>query len=209
MDFSRLRLGELIAGASGALLLIVMFLDWFGGSIDTPVGSVDLDIGVNAWQSFSFIDMLLFLAAIAAIGAAIITATQRSVALPVAASVIVTALGILATLLVLYRLLDPPGGLGREFGVFLGLLTSAGIALGGYMAMKDEGTSFSDAANQVQGGGNRPGGGGSAPQPTTPAAPPAAPPPAAPPAGGGQAPPPSSPPPSSPPPGGGTPPPAG
>jgi hypothetical protein len=52
--------------------------------------------------------------------------------------------------LVLYRLINPPGdGLGREIGIWLGLLTTAGITYGGYLGMQEEGTSFSDVRDQV------------------------------------------------------------
>jgi len=217
MDFNRLRLGELIAGACGVLLLIVMFLSWYGVGLEGVGGQIaeqaGIDTTASAWQAFGFIDLLLFVAAIVAIAAAVLTATQRSVALPVAASVIVTALGVLVTLLVLYRLINQPGPndvVDLKFGAFLGLLLCAGIALGGFMSMKDEGTSFGDAAAQARGGGTQGGSGAGTPA-GTPAAPPPQPPPAAPPGGTAEPPPqaPPAPPPSSPPPPGGTPPTAG
>lgn len=198
MDFNRLRLGELVAGAAGVLLLIVMFLSWYGfaglggGLGRALVESPGFDVTRNAWEMFSFIDLLLFVTAVAAIGAAAITGTQRSVALPVAASVIVTALGVLTTLLVLYRVLNEPGPdeiIDVMLGAYLGVIACAAIALGGFMSMRDEGTSFSQAASQLQ--QDRPGSGGAAGPgdvPTQPAPPPAPPPPPA--TGTGEPPPP-------------------
>ena len=64
-------------------------------------------------------------------------------------------------LLILFRIVDPPsfgsfGGVSVdgtvEFGIFLGLIAAAGIAYGGYMAMKEEGTSFGDTADRLSGG---------------------------------------------------------
>lgn len=230
MDTSRLRFGEMIAAVSGAVLLLVMFLSWYKYDLKLGNGVADqfaksalssVDTTATAWQAFGFVDIVMFLAALVAIGLAVLTMTQRSVALPVAASVIVTAIGGFALLLVIIRFIDPPGGnlpdqveIKRQFGLFLGLLATAGIAGGGFLSMREEGTSFGDAAAAVQGGGaSRP--------PATPAPPASAPPasapstsspppptpPAAPPAGGapggggGAAPPPASPPP-----GGGEPP---
>src|SRR5918998_4874450 len=117
MDTNRLRTGELIAGIAGAVLLIVMFLSWFGAPDTVTSGGVTIDVGdaaedlgvdttVNAWQSFSFIDIILFLTAAVAIGLAVATAMAQKVALPVAASALTAGLGILSTLLVLYRLID-------------------------------------------------------------------------------------------------------
>jgi hypothetical protein len=201
MDFSRLRTGELIAGICGVLLLIVMFFSWYGigGAAGSILSAADVDTTVNAWKSFDFIDLVLFVTAIVAIGAAVLAASGRSVALPVAASVVVTVLGIVVALLVLYRIINQPGPndvVDVKFGAYLGFLVCLGIAVGGFLSMADEGTSIGDAARSATGGGDAA---------STPAQP--APPPAAPPSGGGE--PPaggggegSAPPPSAPPPGG-------
>ena len=56
MDANRLNTGEKIAGISGALLLLIMFIfDWF--TIDVGGGVFDVSTGGNAWQSFGFIDL--------------------------------------------------------------------------------------------------------------------------------------------------------
>ena len=111
MELSRLRPGELIAAAGGVALLVVMFLDWYAVGGTTSVGGSDvrISLGLTAWEAFGITDILLALAALIAIGLAVITAARRSPALPVAASVITSTTGILATLLVLYRILNQPG----------------------------------------------------------------------------------------------------
>ncbi len=136
MELKRLRPGELIAAAGGVALLVVMFLDWYEFN----------GIGVSAWAAFTITDVLLALAALIAIGLAVLTATRRSPALPVAASVITATTGILATLLVLYRILNQPGP--NEFievklPAFLGFLCVLAIAAGGWRSMRDE--SWEDA----------------------------------------------------------------
>jgi phosphotransferase system glucose/maltose/N-acetylglucosamine-specific IIC component len=193
MDTDRMRTGEMIAGIAGVLLLIIMFLPWFGidlGISDAVDEAQDLGITVpdvqdsvnfNAWESFGFIDIILFLTAIVAIGMATATAMARTVALPVAASAITTALGFLSTVLVLYRVIDPvgDGGVSRKYGLFLGLIAAAAVTYGGWRAMQEEGTTFSREADRLQ---DRLG-----PDDTAP------PPPPPPPAGGTGAPPPSGP----------------
>jgi hypothetical protein len=157
LDVNRLGTGEKIAAVSAVALLLIMFIfDWFGvsGSIDTGVGVVEFEGGgANAWQSFGFIDIVLFVTVVAAIALAVITANASDVNLPVAGSAIVAGLGILSVILILYRIIDPPSDLDREIGVFLGLIAAGGIAYGGWVAMQEEGTSFGDQRDRVSGGG--------------------------------------------------------
>ena len=143
VELSRLRPGELIAAAGGVALLVVMFLDWYAAGGTTEVGGRDITIsvGFSAWEAFDVTDILLALAALAAIMLAVLTATRRSPALPVAASVITTTAGVLATLLVLYRILNQPGPnefIEVKFPAFLGFLCVLAIAAGGWLSMRDE-----------------------------------------------------------------------
>ena len=78
---------------------------------------------------------------------------------------VVAVLGGISTLLVLYRIINPPGGgevpglsvdVSPAFGIFLGLIAAAGIAYGGYRAMQEEGASFGGTADRLSGGLRRP-----------------------------------------------------
>jgi hypothetical protein len=199
---------------SAILLFIVMFFHWYG--IKTGLSSqgsaifksitgqsVGSTVGVSAWQIYSYTDLLLLLLIILAVGMVVLSATERSAAVPISMNAIVTAFGALMTLIVLYRLINQPGPnefVTVKFWGYFGLLLTAGIAVGSFLAMRDEGTSFSDTARRIQGAT----GGAAAPQsppappPQAPAAPPPQP-PGAPPAGqpapGEQQTPPSQPPP--------------
>jgi hypothetical protein len=146
MDLSKLRPGEMLAAAAGVLLFIAMFLSWYdvggglGGGISGRLSGFDTT--ASAWQSFAFLDVLLFLTAVAAVGVAVLAGTQRSVAVPVAASVVVTLLGLVATLLVLYRLLNEPFPVPDRFvsielGAYLGFILCALIAVGGFLSMQE------------------------------------------------------------------------
>jgi hypothetical protein len=186
MDTGRLRTGELVAGVSGLALLIIMFLPWFG--LDFGGGEALEDLGVsvtvpevsedfNAWESFDFIDLVLFVTAVVAIGLAVATATSQTVNVPVATSAITAGLGILSTVLVIYRIIDPVGEADRRYGIFLGLIAAAGVAVGGWMSMQEEeeGTPFGAQADRFQG---RVGGADEPPPPPPP--PSSGPPPSAP-----------------------------
>jgi hypothetical protein len=145
MDVNRLRFGEMVAAAGAAVLFLVMFLDWYGIE--------GTSVAANAWQVFTWVDLYLFVTLVVALGLAILTMAQRTVALPVSVSVLVTALGALATLLILYRIVNQPGPnelISVRYGAYLGLLAAAAITFGGFMAMRNESASFGSAATRQQ-----------------------------------------------------------
>jgi hypothetical protein len=176
MDVSKLRQGEKIAGIAGIALIIIMFaFDWYG--LKGAPGGFG---GLNAWDAYGFIDIILFIAAVSGIAMAAVSASGTQVSLPVALSSITAGLGILGTVLVLFRIISTPsfdflGGsvdTTRKFGVFLGLIAVAGVAYGGYSAMQEEGTSFGSQADRLRDSGGGGGGGGTPPPPSSSTAPP-------------------------------------
>lgn len=144
MDTTKMGQGTLIAGASGAALFVIMFFSWFGVDLGGAGGLAEaagVDTTANAWQSFDLIDLVLLATVIVAVGGAVIAGSGARLDLPFPISTATAGLGALATILVLYRVLNPPGegGVDREIGLFLGLIASAGVAYGGYTAMQEEG----------------------------------------------------------------------
>jgi hypothetical protein len=142
VDTSKLSLGDQIAAASGVALLIVLFLPWYG--VDVNVAGFSASESVNAWEAMGFIDILLFLVALVAIGVPVARATG-SLPEDVPGSLVVLVAGAVGLLLVLFRLIDIPApdvpsvaensvDFGRKFGIFLGLVATAGIAYGGWRA---------------------------------------------------------------------------
>jgi purine-cytosine permease-like protein len=159
VDTSRISFGEMVAAVSGLLLFIFMFVGWYG--VEDVSGSA------NAWESFSFIDILLFLAAVVAVSIAVLRAADAMPAeLPAPPGLIVAGAGALAVLLILFRLIATPDFdvLGvdvdttRKIGVFLGLLAAAGIAYGGYMAMNERASGAAPPAGPAGGTAPPPGG---------------------------------------------------
>lgn len=177
MDIGKLRRGELIAAVGGIVLLIAMFgVDWYAGGADvsTPFGNVEVEgSGFGPWDGQGFTgtiaSLVILAAALAAIGLAVLTATSRTVALPVAASALTAGLGVAAVVMVFLRMIFQPGPnefVELRFGIWLALISSAVIAYGGWEAMKEEGTSFDDAREQLR--GRMQGGGGTTPAPAPP-----------------------------------------
>ena len=154
----------MIAGISGALLFIFMFFSWYGSgsefaqqieqaeeALGVDASIEGLDTTVNAWQAFDFTDLILLLAVLVSVGLAVMTLAGASSGLPVAGSALTCGVGVLAFLFVLYRTLDPPiDDAEREIGLWLGLLATAGIAVGGYLGMQEEGTSFGEQADRLR-----------------------------------------------------------
>jgi uncharacterized membrane protein YhaH (DUF805 family) len=193
MEIDRLSTGEKISAVSAVLLFIFMFFDWFGAKVEgVPGFSGSIEAGGSAWDALDVIPIFLMLAIVAAIAVAAIRLTDADVEPPVSMNAIVAVLGGLAVLLILYRIVDPPGdgdalaGVGVDItlklGIFLGLLAAAGIAYGGYSAMREEGATFGGEADRLGGGGpgQQPPAGASTPPPAQqpPPPPPQQPPPA-------------------------------
>lgn len=142
MDSSKLGVGETIAGISGLALFVFMFLPWYG--LDS-VGGFGVSGGdANAWEAFSFIDILLFLICVVVVGLVIVALAESTPELPAPPSQVILVAGVVALVLILFRLIFTPGvdtggldidvDLGRKIGIFLGLIAAAGIAYGGWRA---------------------------------------------------------------------------
>src|SRR2546422_2695825 len=159
MDLTRLTQGEKIAGVSGIALILIMFIfKWFG--LKAGVGGFSVEGSRNAWGSYGFIDIVLFITVVAAVGLAVIRASETEVGLPVAASAVVAGLGILSVVLIIISIISPPdfgaGGISgidhtRKIGVWLGLIAAAGVAYGGWRAMQGWGARFGAAAAPCSG----------------------------------------------------------
>jgi hypothetical protein len=189
MDLSKIRRGEMVAAAGGIVLLIALFFfDWYsaGAEFSTPLGSFSVQGDFGAWDGQGFLgtvaNLVILAAAVAAVGLAVVTATSRTVALPVAASALTAGLGIGAVAMVLLRMLFQPGpndAIDLKFGILLALIGALVVAYGGWQSMKEEGTTFEAARDQLQSRYAGPAGGRDAPSATP--APPESGPPAAPP----------------------------
>ncbi len=135
MDLHRLRLGEKLAGVAGIALLVLTFLPWYA----RPTTQ-------SAWQAFGVVDLLLALTALMGVAVAILAATHRAPALPVATSVVLATLAPLVFLVLSYRLLNQPGPndvVEIRPGAYLGLACLSVLAVGGWRSVADEGAGSS------------------------------------------------------------------
>jgi hypothetical protein len=123
-----LRLGELVGALGGLGLLVASFLPWYS------VGESD----VTAWQAFSVTDIVLAAAAVVGMSVAACVLLRISVSYPVAGSSVAAGFGAVAAVLIVIRMVNPPGSgdVNLEIGAWLGLICGLAITIGGYMGMQ-------------------------------------------------------------------------
>jgi hypothetical protein len=159
-EISRLRGGDrVIAIGAIALFVFMFFFKWFGVEVPAIVSAFvaasHVSTSANAWHTLEAIRWLLFITVLVSIVWVALRGLGRKLdlpILPISPSAIVAGLGALCTLLVLYRVLisHPFPHAQVKIGAWLGLISCAVIAYGGYRAMTDEGTTLADVREQAR-----------------------------------------------------------
>ena len=125
-----MRLGELVGAVGGLGLLVSTFLPWYSA------GGED----ATAWQAFSVTDIVLAAAAVVGMSVAICVLFRISVSYPVAGSSVAAGFGVVAVVLIVIKMLNPPGAggvnLDVDYGAWLGLAGAAAVTVGGYLGMQ-------------------------------------------------------------------------
>ena len=135
MDVNRLSRGEQIAGIAAVLLLIDMFLNWYGANLNDQLSQAakrfGVDTHVNAWQAFSTTDILIFVACVVTL---IMVGVQvMGSQVPVSLPMIAAALGGLTTLIILWRIVNQPGDndlVNVDYGAYIGLVLAGAMTYG-------------------------------------------------------------------------------
>lgn len=147
MDMNKLTTGDKVLGISGIVLFVFSFFKWLGVSVDFK-GVVSVSGSKSAWSfTLTLIAVLIGVVLVAYVGA-----KAGGVKLPELGSVtwgqIVLGLAVIAFLFILIKLIVGPsidtGGLSgvsktRKFGIFVGLIASAGMVVGAYLNIKESG----------------------------------------------------------------------
>jgi hypothetical protein len=124
-----LRSGELLATAGVICVVVSLFEPWYQGAS----GKLD------AWDTFGPGVALLLAATSAALALIVATLAERSVALPVAASVWCVLLGLLALIAAVVRVLErPQHSTEVRVGAWLALIGAVAILAGAWLALRDE-----------------------------------------------------------------------
>jgi len=127
------------------LLFAALFMPWFRSEVVEDLmdqmakqlgGDLgDTDTGVSGWHyALGWLAWLLTAAA-----AAIVLLKLIDVELPLSQGLSVLALGGVAFVLVLVRMLDAPTFMDRAYGILIGLLGAALVAFGGFLKNAETG----------------------------------------------------------------------
>lgn len=154
MDLNKLGVGEKIASVSAIALFVFMFFDWFDVEVSGGGASSGVLGSGTAWDALDNIPIFLLITIVAVLAVAALRLTDSTYEPPFPANIAVVVLGAISALLILYRIIDPPGGgsfggfsvdVSPTFGIFISLIAAAGIAYGGYRGMQEEGATLGDA----------------------------------------------------------------
>jgi purine-cytosine permease-like protein len=167
MTFTRLSRGQLLAMVAALALLLVMATDWYStkrGELardaqskilpqvnretepreSTKQGEFADTQEKNAWQADAVIDRVILIALVAAVALALVAAWARAAGKnlgPPSPSALASVVGLVACLLLVYRILQPPGDNAAavvKAGAPLGLLFAGLLTLGARVAARGE-----------------------------------------------------------------------
>ncbi len=156
-QISRLRSGDwLIAIGAIALFIFMFFFNWFGIEVPAIVSLFVLakhaSTSFNAWHTLEAIRWLLLLTIALSTVWVALRGLGRKLDRPISLSAILAGMGAACTLLVFYRMLisHPFTHAEVKIGAWLGLVSCALIAYGGYRSMGEEGTTLAGVREQAR-----------------------------------------------------------
>jgi hypothetical protein len=132
---SRLRRGELLAGAGAVLLLVFLLAGKWSGKR-------------SGWQALPTLRWLLAATIALTIALVIAQITRRAPAIPVTLSLLVAVLGPISVLALIYRvLISAPSH--QQGAAYLGLASAVALAYGGYLSLRQEGIARRDQPAEI------------------------------------------------------------
>ena len=137
-----IHVGELISAVSALALLVILFAtEWYGvAGVPDPSAARPALSGVESgWNGLPVVRWVILLTVLVAVGSVILHASQRGHGNRTETGLAVFALGVLTSLLLIYRvLITLPSSekvLDQKLGAVLGLAFALGIALGGHESL--------------------------------------------------------------------------
>jgi hypothetical protein len=161
VTLGRLRSGELLAGAGAVALFVLLFFDWFLPEVQPRVTETSGRIigpepHLSGWTSLGWVLTVLLLAVLVlALWLAASTLFSTTVSQPVAAGVLLTAVGFVAFVALAVRVTIAQPGLGTgqpdrlvavQWPAYLGLAALGVILAGAWLSMADERTDAPESA---------------------------------------------------------------
>jgi hypothetical protein len=127
--------GERVTWVAGLILGLSSFMGWYSGS------GVGVTLSVLGWNT-GVLGKLVFFIGLAVV--LLVVLREAGIELPpsVPESLVVVALGTLATIFVLIRLISIPDSMlpadGRSIGIWISLFSALGVILGGVLRAAEE-----------------------------------------------------------------------
>ena len=128
-------IGSRLTWIAGLVLTISAFTDWYAGPNTTGP-----TLAVIAWHT-GVLGKLVFVVGLVLLAIAILREFGFELPPSVPESLVVIALGSLATIFVLIRLISIPDSIvaaGRGIGIYISLVASLGVVLGGLLRAAEE-----------------------------------------------------------------------
>lgn len=129
-----------------ALAIFMFFFNWYGGSVTgLPLGAhlVGATVSTTGWQTFTVSRWVWLLTILVALASVVALSRGYKDDGPLPLNALVAGLGVLASALIVIRILHHPGpsisgtsvhiSYGIKTGIWLGLVAALAIALGGYV----------------------------------------------------------------------------
>jgi len=139
LDANRLSQGQLVAAVSAIVLFIITFLPWFSiGGPEVSVGGTTIggSSNLSLWKAENPFDIYILIVILVALVPTALVAFGGGGESPLA-PVATALLGGVGTILIVYQLFDH-GDFSLKIGFFLGLIATAGVAVGGYLSMQED-----------------------------------------------------------------------
>jgi hypothetical protein len=143
-DFAAVPRSVWISAGGAFVLLISVFFSWY--TLSVHAGPLSISKSGSGWDTTD-VAKLVALLALVALAVWAVELFAENVNLPWPAAMIAGACGVLAILLVLYRIVSKPGDLGgplptgvsvgTAWGIYLSLIAAIAVVVGAYMHMNE------------------------------------------------------------------------
>lgn len=143
-DFADVPRSVWISAGGALVLLISVFFSWY--TLSVHAGPLSISKSGSGWDTTD-VAKLVALLALVALAVWAVELFAENVNLPWPAAMIAGACGVLAILLVLYRIVSKPGDLGgplptgvsvgTAWGIYLSLIAAIAVVVGAYMHMNE------------------------------------------------------------------------
>lgn len=139
---SRIRRGEVILSAGAIVLLALIFtVPWYGlsGAAKQSTEALGHSTTLTGWHALTTLRWVMLVTIVCALSVTFFQATRDAPALPTSMGVFALLLGVITLLLLIYRVINPPGDVWQvRLGAFLGLAAALVLSYGAFRSLRDE-----------------------------------------------------------------------